>query len=84
MYVVRELLPLIISILILIAIIISVIKKVKSPIYIVLLGIETSIIGGILVLDTRYYIGLIEYLLVISGLIITIVGITKEVKKNLE
>lgn len=81
MNVVRELLPLIISILILIAIIISVIKKVKSPIYIVLLGIETSIIGGILVLDTRYYIGLIEYLLVISGLIITIVGITKEVKK---
>ena len=81
MNVVCELLPLIISILILIAIIISVIKKVKSPIYIVLLGIETSIIGGILVLDTRYYIGLIEYLLVISGLIITIVGITKEVKK---
>jgi len=49
-------------------------KSIKS----MLLGIAFMILGGILVLDTATSIGGIEYIIVLLGLIVSIIGFLKD------
>ncbi len=43
-----------------------------------LLGISFMILGGILVVDTATSIGGMEYIILLSGLVVAVVGFLKE------
>lgn len=49
-----------------------------KSIKLMLLGISFMILGGILVLDTATSIGGIEYIIVLLGLIVSIIGFLKD------
>lgn len=49
-----------------------------KSIKLMLLGISFMILGGILVLDTATSIGGIEYIIVLLGLIVSIIGFPKD------
>lgn len=65
--------------LILIGYIISILKnKDSSSIKIILLGINITILGGILILDSNSNLGGLEYLISLFGLLISLLGFIKE------
>ena len=53
-------------------------KKRPSGLKIILLGINITLVGGIIAVDPNSYLAGIEYLIVLSGLIISLIGLTKE------
>lgn len=53
-------------------------KKGPSGLKIMLLGINITLVGGIIAVDPNSYLAGIEYLIVLSGLIISLIGLTKE------
>lgn len=58
--------------------IISGLRKEVSGIKVMLLGINVTLIGGIIAVDPNSNLGGIEYLIVLLGLIISIIGLRKE------
>ena len=65
-----------ISILFLVLIVRSV-KKEVSGLKIMLLGINISIVGGVVVLDNKLSLGVFGYLIVIGGLVLSFIGSNK-------
>lgn len=61
-----------------VGLIISGLKKEVSGIKVMLLGINVTLIGGIIAVDPNSNLGGIEYLIVLLGLIISIIGLRKE------
>jgi hypothetical protein len=59
-------------------IVFSALKKSKSGIKDMLLGINITLFGGILAVDPNSNLGGIEYIIVLLGLIISIIGLKKE------
>ncbi len=53
-------------------------KKGPSGLKIMLLGINITLVGGIIAVDPNSNLAGIEYLIVLSGLIISLMGLTKE------
>ncbi len=53
-------------------------KKGPSGLKIILLGINITLVGGIIAVDPNSYLAGIEYLIVLSGLLISLIGLTKE------
>lgn len=53
-------------------------RDLLKSIKLMLLGISFIILGGILVLDTATNIGGIEYIIVLLGLIVSIIGFLKD------
>ncbi len=53
-------------------------KKRPSGLKIILLGINITLVGGIIAVDPNSYLAGIEYLIVLSGLLISLIGLTKE------
>lgn len=53
-------------------------KKGVTGLKVMLLGINITLIGGIIVVDTNSYLRSIEYLIVLIGLIITVIGFVKK------
>lgn len=54
----------------------------KSVIQIMLLGIEITVIGGILAIDPDSSIEGFEYAIILFGLGVTIIGLTKDGKEQ--
>lgn len=61
-----------------VGLIISGLRKEVSGIKVMLLGINVTLIGGIIAVDPNSNLGGIEYLIVLLGLIISIIGLRKE------
>lgn len=61
-----------------VGLIISGLRKEVSGIKVMLLGINVTLIGGIIAVDPNSNLGGIEYLIVLLGLIISITGLRKE------
>ena len=53
-------------------------KKGASGIKIMLLGINITLFGGIIAVDPNSNLGGIEYLIVLSGLLISLIGLEKK------
>lgn len=62
--------------LIIFAIVYFIKSKNKNSIQFILLGIEITLIGGIMILDNTNYYGL-EYLIILIGLVFSIIGFVK-------
>ena len=58
--------------------IVSGLRKGNSGLKIMLLGINITLFGGIIVVDTNSNLGGIEYLIALLGLIISIIGLGKD------
>lgn len=58
--------------------IVSGLKKGKSGLKIMLLGINITLFGGIIAVDQNSNLGGIEYLIALLGLIISIIGLGKD------
>jgi hypothetical protein len=58
--------------------IISSLRKGASSIKVMLLGINITLLGGIIVVDTSSNLGGIEYLIVLLGLVVSIIGLGKK------
>jgi len=58
--------------------IISGLRKCKSGLKIMLLGINITLFGGIIAVDQNSNLGGVEYLIALLGLIISIVGLGKD------
>jgi len=58
--------------------IISSLRKGTSGLKVMLLGINLTLFGGIIVVDTNSNIGGIEYIIILLGLIISAIGLRKE------
>lgn len=58
--------------------IVSGLRKGKSGLKIMLLGINITLFGGIIAVDQNSNLGGIEYLIALLGLIISIVGLGKD------
>jgi hypothetical protein len=58
--------------------IISSLRKGVSSIKIMLLGINITLLGGIIAVDTSSNLGGIEYLIVLLGLVVSIIGLGKK------
>lgn len=57
---------------------IFILRKGVSGLKVMLLGINITIFGGIIVVDPNSNLGSIEYLIVLIGLIISIIGLWKK------
>lgn len=60
------------------ALIISGLRKGVSGIKVMLLGLNLTLVGGILAIDPNSNLGGIEYLIVLLGLIISAIGLGKK------
>lgn len=60
-----------------VVLIISGLKKGTSGIKVMLLGINLTLVGGIIAVDPNSNLGGIEYLVVLLGLIVSIIGLRK-------
>lgn len=58
--------------------IISGLKKSTSGVKVMLLGINITLLGGIIAVDPNSNLGGIEYLIVLLGLIVSIIGLVKK------
>jgi hypothetical protein len=58
--------------------IISSLRKGASSIKVMLLGINITLLGGIIAVDTSSNLGGIEYLIVLLGLVVSIIGLGKK------
>jgi len=61
-----------------VGLIVTVLRNVVSGIKIMLLGINISLVGGIFAVDPNSNLGSIEYLVVLLGLIISVIGLVKK------
>ena len=57
--------------------IVSGFRKGTSGVKIMLLGINITLLGGIIAIDTNSNLGGVEYLIVLLGLVVSIIGFEK-------
>ena len=58
--------------------IVSVFRKGASGVKVMLLGINITLLGGIIAVDPNSNLGGIEYLIVLLGLVVSIIGFGKK------
>lgn len=55
----------------------SILEKEASPVKLMMMGIAIILVGGIIVLDPSSYLGGAEYIIVLAGLAVTMIGFSR-------
>ena len=61
-----------------VVLIVSGFRKGASGVKVMLLGINITLLGGIIAIDTNSSLGGVEYLIVLLGLVVSIIGFEKK------
>ena len=61
-----------------VVLIVSGFRKGASGVKVMLLGINITLLGGIIAVDTNSSLGGVEYLIVLLGLVVSIIGFEKK------